>query len=259
MISLKRFAFGLILISALLAGCAGADDPGAQSTATPYPTPEIVRVSYASALRPALPAVQTCAGALPGLALLLYEVPAGSEAPEGLRLWSGEPPRSAAAYTLGEERLAVITHPGLELESLSAEQLRLVFGGKAQTWAEVAGQIEDTDLPIQVWTYPPGNELRSAFYQAIAGGELANGFARLAPDPAAMLAALAEDPGGIGYLPAAWLTAGVKQVSLERALLPALRLPLTVWTKGELSWGEQALIACLQSGAGRKMLEQVYP
>ena len=259
MISWKRLAIGFVLVFTLLAGCAAVNDPGAGITATPYPTPEIVRVSHAPALRPALSAVLACAESLPGVALLLYEVPVGKETPEGLRLWSGEPPDSAAAYALGEERLVVVAHLESELASLSAEQLRLIFGGEAQNWAEVTGKAGDADLLIQVWTYPPGNELRGAFYQAIAGGELANGFARLAPDPAAMLEALADDPGGIGYLPGAWLDEAVKQVTLERALLPALRLPLTVWKEGELSRGEQALIACLQSGGGSEILEQRYP
>lgn len=259
MLSVRKILFGFLLLTVLLGGCTAETGSGEQLTATPYPTPEILRLSYAPALRPALPAVHACAESLPGAALLLYEVPTGSDAPAGLRLWIGEPPEAAPAYSLGEERLVVIAHPESELASLSAEQLRLIFSGEAQDWGEVTGKAGDAALPIQVWTYPPGNELRSAFYQALAGGELANGFANLAPDPAAMLEALADAPGGIGYLPAAWLDAAVQPVTLERALLPALRLPLIVWTEGELSWSEQALIACVQSGAGAEILEQFYP
>ena len=146
------------------------------------------------------------------------------------------PPFSAP---LAWEEIVLITHPNADIGALNQTQLQALFSGSS------GGDI-------QVWVPLQGDETRQAFESAILPNGLLTPFAKLAPDPAAMLAAVAADPDAIGYLPKAWLTDDINTFEL------GLRLPVLALADEELQGPALILVSCLQSETGQAVILEVY-
>ena len=84
--------------------------------------------------------------------------------------------------------------------------------------------------------------------------------AHIAASPQAMLEAVNQTPGAIGFLPRSWISQGVAAIQLGPDLQKSTRKPLLALTKKEPEAGLQALLACLQSGDGQSIfVEHYYP
>jgi hypothetical protein len=208
-----------------------------------------------------------CALAHPELALILWERPSTSpdfrQADLSIRLGA---PSAEDGYLalLGETEIKVIVHPS----SAFADLVRAGLFGNTANY----GQKTDPPLtlqeiktifqkgytasgqPLQVWILQ-GDDVRRYFDAVILDGtdflsaEVAPQ-ARIAPDPAAMLVAVASDPAAIGYLPATWLDDEVRPLVLDNALSLKLRLPILALAKAEPQGVSRTLLGCLQAPAG---------
>jgi hypothetical protein len=247
---------GLLLIAGLtwLAAACQAQVPAR----TPPPEPQALLIALPVELRPLEPALQACSQEQPELAVFWDEIPAAAVdlAAYDLTLWWGEPPAEAFAAGLASEELALVVYPDNPLTRLSAEALAEIFSGRAADWSAFTRPAFQAEL--RVWTYPPGDPLRQRFDERLLPGGRTTSLARLAPDPAAMQQAVAADPGAIGYLPAAWLTASLRRISLQDADPDLLRQPVLVLSQEEPQGAERAFLACLQSGAGQALIAEVY-
>lgn len=241
----------LILIAiALLSGCAlpgGAPPP----TPTPLPTPRPLVVYATPAVRPWLPALQTCARTLPELALYIEEIPAASlpelAKPEDgliLRLGEGTPPLPFAV-SLGEEPLRVVVHPQNPLRSLDREDLQTIFSGEPAVPAK-PGQSEPN---LQPWVYPLGEEISDLWEQNILDGKPPAAAARLAASPQEILLGVAADPDAIGWLPESWLDASVRAIELAPGLQQELSLPVLAIAASAPQGPARDFLICLQAGA----------
>jgi hypothetical protein len=250
----NSMALNVFPLLALLAGCS------APLAATPPPTPQAVEAAITPALRPLEKALQACAQAHPEIAFFLEETPASAPSAESLAFRFGEPPGEVAfAAAVGREEIVVLLNAANPLSQLSPAHLRDLFGGHLSTWDELGGPSQ----PIQIWTYPEGDEVRQAFDAAVLQGEAASPQALLAPDPGAMLEAVSAEPGATGYLPRAWLAveAGkwhVKPARLDPALAAALRRPVLALAAESPQGGAYRFLACLQEDTGRRALEGIY-
>ncbi len=220
----------LILLAFPLAGC------GPIVTATPPSAPQVITVTMPSSLRWLEPSLRLCAADAPGMALILGEQPAPSLDFSGsdVILWMGTlPAETPFAAALAEDDLAVIAGSGVFIGFADANELRQLY--------------HSPDAAFHVWTYSAENDMRKLFERAVMGGVTTSASALLAPDPAAMLQAIAEDPHAIGYLPRAWLSDQVKTIALDPPLQQALSFPILALTaktpQGELA----AWLACLQT------------
>lgn len=115
-------------------------------------------------------------------------------------------------HTIGSYSVAVIVNAANPVSNLSRDQVRDIFAGKVRNWQELGG----ADAPIRLF-------IRDAISGTPLGfQELAMENQPYAPDASAftnyagIVAAVAKDPGGIGYvgLDLAKL-AGVKAVSIR--------------------------------------------
>lgn len=115
-------------------------------------------------------------------------------------------------HTIGSYSVAVIVNGGNPVSNMSRDQVRDIFAGKVRNWQELGG----ADVPIRLF-------IRDAISGTPLGfQELAMENQPYAPDASAFTnyagieAAVAKDPGGIGYvgLDLAKL-AGVKAVSIR--------------------------------------------
>lgn len=160
----------------------------------------------------------------------------GPEAAVSLR-W-GEPiPLTSPAFAIGQEAPLVIVNPQSGVSHLSEAQARAIFQGQVQHWREVGG----SDLPIEVWIYPPEAEGMPAFTSWL-GGEVSS-MARLAMTPQEMLTAVQSTPGAIGWVGERWKMPGTITV----AQLPAQ--PILLIFSHPPSPAEARWVSCLQAQA----------
>lgn len=150
---------------------------------------------------------------------------------------ASEPPRYALttylpdtdqlwAAPLGQDGIAVIVHPRLALPQLTADDLRQIFTGAVENWAEVGG----VDLPITVVSREAESDSRRVFEQLVLGERQITYNALLALTELAMLDTVGRTPGAIGFISMALVSGQVRVMPLvaERNDTPILPTPLTV-------------------------------
>lgn len=215
-------------------------------TATPAPVIKSIQIAITPALQPLSQALQACAAEQTDVILDVKETPADSlmQANADLYFRLGEPPQLPSFLApLGWEEIVVIMHPAADIGALDQTQLHALFSGSSRANA-------GTD--VNIWVPLEGDETRLAFEALILADGLASPFAKLAPDPAAMLAAVASDPDAIGYLPNAWITKDVIKFNL------GIRLPVLVLADEEPQGPAFLLISCLQGVIGQALILERY-
>jgi DNA-binding transcriptional LysR family regulator len=245
----KTIARAAILLFTLLVACS------APPTATPQPTLQPVIMAYPPELRPYADALAECARQYPDIAIYLLEStePFTPDGQTSLFLATGSIPENMMGFhatLLAEMDLVLITHPQNPVIELSPQALRAIWTGKSTNWEDFGG----TASPIQVWTYSPGNALRTTFDAAILPGEQTTSQAWLAPDPGAMLEAVSADPAAIGYLPASWLetapgelTTNLLPLTLPNEISSSLQQPVLALTENAPEGILSTVLLCFQA------------
>lgn len=219
----RRRVFGLLFFLLLFGGCAGAGEvEGVWPTSRPAVR---LRVAAMEAGRPYLRQW-----------LALYQarhpevvvevVPAGPEEAQemlvqgqvALAVLDQEPAGRyrgiLTATWVVSVPLAVVVHPDNPLRDLSSAAVAEVFRGRVGDWGLVGGE----ERPLQVHLLPDSSGVVRAFTrQAMAGRPLAPQ-ARVHASPTLLLKALAQDPGGIGLLPAGETTGEVVTLRIDGRL-----------------------------------------
>ncbi len=180
-------------------------------------------------------------------------------------------PDSSALWAtpIGEDGLAIVVHPSVEIESLTAAQLRSIFSGNIQNWREVGG----TTLPLVVVSREPGADTRAVFERLVMGERPISGAALLAPTHPGMLDLVAATPGAIGYTSFGALTPQVKVVAIaasadETPILPSLqtlenhtyplRMPILLVGQNEPTDLVYEFFLWMQQGGGQAIVRQRY-
>lgn len=247
----------LRMLAATIACLALASCGRAAATGDPPASPELLSIAYPPSLRPLGEALSACAGALPGVSLTAEERPSSAIdlAQADLALWLGEPPANAPfAALLGYEEFAFVLHPENPIEALSASKLDELLAGEAARWEEIGGEGGE----INLWLYPPENEVQEVLSSVFPIERAFASFAFLAPDAEALRQAVSADPAAAGFLPRAWLSEAVKPVyTLERGGKP-LREPVLALARAEPRQAARQVLLCLQSGPGQQALSERY-
>ncbi|MGW8143105.1 MAG: hypothetical protein ACWGN2_01845, partial [Anaerolineales bacterium] len=111
---------------------------------------------------------------------------------------------------------------------------------------------------VEVWIFPEASFPSELFNLTLLGDQLYSRLAHIAPSPGPMLAEIRDEPGAIGFIPHAWLSAEVAQVNMEPELQSALNRPILALVNSEPNSGIRNLLACLQSGDGQEILAAKY-
>jgi hypothetical protein len=214
----------LVLLSTfLLTSCA---------TPTPAVTPQLVNAYATSAASPRLNDLYDCASSS-----VVVRLADEQSADISLRL--GEPANlSTPAYQLGSEDILVVVHPQTGVGQLTLEQVHAVFLGQVANWKEVGGN----DLPVEVWTFAPEEDVSRIFGQAVMNGQPVTSLARLAVSAQAMSDSVGTEPGSAGILPRRWKAGNTRDVFL------VAKVPVLAITKSEPQGAVKELLACLQLG-----------
>lgn len=221
----------------LMSGCQPGITPAAQ------PDPLILTLQMTPALDRLRPAMHTCAQA-EGIGLAITSLPAPALDPleAGLVLrWGAPPENELYAAVLAEEALVFIVNPASPLQNISAADLHALYSGQVQTLPGTAG------AEMHAWAYPAGDDLQQAFESALFEDTDTSSLpVYLAPDPAAMLEAVAQDENALGFVPAGWLTEQVRAVVLNGVSEPLLRQPILALSPAEPQPPARGWLLCLQ-------------
>jgi hypothetical protein len=235
----------LVFLSIWLASCESSP------ISTPLPTQESIFLAYPPYLQPTADRLLECSSQDSSIAIFLNPIPAAQSSLPGpliqLQL-SGSSLDGQTFFQVGIETISIIINQANIIESLNANQLQEIYSGQQSNWND------DTDSLIQVWTYPVGNLLRTIFEGALPGNPQAASQANIAPDPTAMLAAVAGDTDAIGYLPDSWLdtdnaplTSQVFKLLLEPSFADKLTQPILAGLMEPITDPLQTIIFCLQN------------
>jgi hypothetical protein len=199
-----------VFIMGTLVSCATAP------TITPTPEPARIVVSpilteqvltWVEEFNESKPAAALEVITLPGGEL--FDAAAAGQAAVGISLTP--PPQGWFATPLLDVQLAVVVNPVNPVRRLSTEELQGLFNGDITNWREFGWRDEAVDVLILL----QGNELRSAFDEAVLAGAAPFSGAVLVPDPATMLALVTELEGAIGYLLEDHTSAELRQVEID--------------------------------------------
>ncbi len=254
--TLYGFAVYCVLLSALVFGVSLLRD-AQPASAEATPTPQVIQVEMTPTLRWMSQAMNLCAQSAPGLGLVIHERTADqlSLAHADVNLRWGEPaPLTDYALQLGSDRLALVAHPDGPLQSITRTALAGLFGAGAPTWQSVQSACTDcvfstlTDAQaaqeIHRLVYSAGEDI-TALYHALTGASAAiSANASIVPDPPAVLHTAATDPAALGFIPARWLDARVREVALSDA--PAAPWPVLAITAAEPQGLLRDWLTCLQ-------------
>lgn len=130
------------------------------------------------------------------------------------------------AAPLGQDGIAIVVHPRLNILRLSADDLRRIFTGAVANWLELGGP----DLAITVVSRDAESDTRRVFEQLVLGQRQITYNALLALTDGAMLDVVAQTPGAIGFMSMALVSGQVRVVPLVGQVgdTPVLPTPLTV-------------------------------
>jgi hypothetical protein len=218
---MKRVLF--ILFVGFLAACSPAE--------TPVPKP-VFQIYASSAAQPWLSELFQCAEQN-NILLSITNDP--KTATVSLRLGESDSLVSPV-YQIDEEEILVVTHLQTGIGTLTEDQVRAVFSGQVSNWSELGG----SDVPVEVWVYPQGEDIQQAFGQTVMGGLPVAPMARLAVSAQHMSDSVGSNPGSIGFIPRRWKMGNTHETYVA-AVLPVLAI-----TKPEVDEAINNVLACLQ-------------
>jgi PBP superfamily domain len=235
-----------LLVLLLLTGCAGP------LRSTPAPAPVLINVALSPSLRPWITLLQSCAATSTDFVINVSEKPAYAldVSDSDLVIQFGGAPVHGYAAFLREEALVLIVNAQNPVLTLPNGKLREIYMGVITRWSEVGGDQQ----PIQVWTYPDGDEARRILDKVIIPVDELTPNALIAPDPQAMLEAIGDDPQAIGFVPQNWLAQSGDNVEthplhIEQNLVEKLHQPVLAITKDEPEGVLRQLVVCMQSAS----------
>jgi ABC-type phosphate transport system, periplasmic component len=205
--------------------------------ATPAATLQTISVEYTGASIPWLAVVTNCAG---GNVVDSQQIAADFQDSQSfdLTIRIGHPENLVSpAFQIGSEEILVIENPQNQVKVLTAEQVKKLFTGQISNWKDLGG----SDTSVQVWTFPPGEDIQQVFDKEALGGSPLTSSARLATSPDEMEKAIANDVNAVGVQPRRWKGSNVLDTFTTSTI------PVLVLTKADPQMNVQNVIACLQN------------
>jgi len=112
---------------------------------------------------------------------------------------------------IGSYGVTVIVNAANPVKNLKPAQVRALFNGKTTNWSKVRGPEQQ----VNVYILDNQTGARAGFQDLAMSGDEYAGSAKALPDYAAIEAAVAKDPKGIGYTDMGPLPAGVRPLLIN--------------------------------------------
>ncbi|MFV8749572.1 TonB family protein [Nannocystaceae bacterium ST9] len=117
---------------------------------------------------------------------------------------------------IGYDGIAVIVHPDNPIRALDMVQLADLFRGETTNWQQLGGE----DRSVALLSRPDASGTHGLFLTKVLQAETNAEFAshtRYVETSQELVAAVAEDPGAIGYVGVAWATSNVEVLAIAPA------------------------------------------
>jgi len=162
--------------------------------------------------------------------------------------------------SFGQAGQAVITHPDVGIENLTADQVKAIFSGEITQWSDVGGPA----LPIILYVRDEGDSSTKALVSVVMGdAPFADTVAQVLTSQGDMLSAVSGTPGSVGI--ATWPTALAEGAKVQPVNLDGLApgnsaypmvSPLGIGYLTERKADVQPLIDWLLSEQGKAALQK---
>ncbi|WP_394850502.1 protein kinase [Pendulispora brunnea] len=140
----------------------------------------------------------------------------------------GEMRSPANEHVIALDGIAVVVHPNNTVRALDADQLRRIFTGTAHDWSELGAAAG----PISVFARDDASGTYDTFKHFILGKDKLVGSAKRFADSDALSDAVANEPGGIGFIGLAYIRSATALAVSDRGAPPMFPSPFTVTTEG---------------------------
>ncbi len=175
-------------------------------------------------------------------------------------------------YTIAYDGIAVVVNPGLNIPTLSLEQVRNIFSGAIANFSEVDGP----NAEIVAVSREEGSGTRAAFEELVMNYKDEKGEtvetpivenALLQQSNGQVSTVISTTPNTIGYLSFGYLSDAVKSVSINNVAPTVENVkngsystfrPLNLLTNGEAQGLAKAFIDFILSDAGQKIVAEDY-
>ncbi|MFZ5916527.1 MAG: phosphate ABC transporter substrate-binding protein PstS family protein [Chloroflexota bacterium] len=167
-------------------------------------------------------------------------------------------------FTIAYDGIAVVTHPDVQLTSLSVEQIRGIFAGEITNFGEVGGP----DAPIVVVSREEGSGTRAAFEEMVMGEEtVITDKALLQQSNGQVRTTVSTTPNSIAYLSFGFLDDTTRPVAVDgveptvsnvkNGSYPIVR-PLNMLTNGVPGSLAEAFLSYILSPLGQTIVAKDY-
>ncbi len=170
-------------------------------------------------------------------------------------------------FVIAYDGIAMVTHPDLDLPSLSIDQVKAIFSGEITNYAEVGGPAEE----IVVVSREEGSGTRAAFEELVMEygenpGEISED-ALLQQSNGQVRTTVSTTPNAIGYISFGFLDASTNPLSIDgvepsvsnvkNGSYPIFR-PLNMLTNGEPEGVTKAFLDFILSAEGQAIVAEEY-
>lgn len=170
-------------------------------------------------------------------------------------------------HVIARDMLSVIVHPSNPVSKLTIHQLEKIFTGDINTWKEVGGLAK----PIVLYSRDSSSGTYVFFKEKVLSKREFSPTALLQPSNGAIVQAVSQTEGAIGYVGLAYLTKDVKALAvLEKGdayVAPSMETakagtyPITralyMYTNGEPKGLVKVFLDFILSPEGQKIVEEV--
>lgn len=115
------------------------------------------------------------------------------------------------SYLIGIESIAIVINPGNAVLGITLEQARKIFDGSIDNWKEIGGP----DRSMNIYGRKDGSTTRLTVDQIVMRSAPFHRSVKELESSEAMLAAVSEDPFGIGFLTARHIDKNIKALRIN--------------------------------------------
>lgn len=118
--------------------------------------------------------------------------------------------KNTQRIVLAYDALAIVVHPDNPVKELTIKELELIYTGKIHNWSTLGGP----DLPILPYSRETSSGTYRYFMEVAMHDRAYRSDVLKAPNNESIASAVAETPGGIGYVGVAYVSDAVQTVSI---------------------------------------------
>ncbi len=217
-------------------------------------------VAYTASLEWLAPAMSTCAQTIGDFSIITHNLPVDQLETSGDALilrWGAPENLTSYSAVLGMDRLALIVNPANPVTALTPDMVQKIAGAVFPTWGEAASNCSEcfaatpdanfSALIPALNFYSSQEEPQQLFVKTVMAGQpVASASALLIPGGRQMLETVSSEPAAFGFIPAHFLNANVKEVSLIGIDPASLQAPILAIASAEPTGKTRDWLICLQ-------------